>query len=162
MDMPLPVPPAHVLTQRVPELYMDFTESTAIVKALIAQESNGDDFAVGDEELKHKAYGPLQIRQPAVDDVNRANGTHYLAEQMKGDRALSIWVFNEYMKLYATEKRIGRKVTDEDRSRIWNGGPMGWKSSKTIEFWADVLVRLPDEYPDANAVGSQEKPGRLT
>lgn len=113
-----------------------------LIQALIQVESGGDDFAVGDKHLKHKAYGCLQIRKPCVDDVNLATGEAYTAEMMRGNRELSIKIFREYMKLYATEKLIGRPVTDQDRARIWNGGPTGYKRASTLPYWNKVKKHL--------------------
>ena len=47
------------------------------------------------------------------------------------------------MGIYATEKRLGRPVTDQDRARIHNGGPNGWKSPATIGYWSKVKKFLP-------------------
>ncbi|HLP43934.1 MAG TPA: hypothetical protein VK145_01495 [Candidatus Nanoarchaeia archaeon] len=119
-------------------------QSSALVNALIQVESGGDDSAVGDKNLKNKAYGCLQVRQDCVDDVNRVYGTNYRAKDCLNDRALSIKIYELYMKLYATKKRLGREPTDEDRARIWNGGPNGWKKSSTKKYWAKVKKKLKD------------------
>jgi hypothetical protein len=113
-----------------------------LVDALIQVESGGDDSAVGDKNLDKKAYGCLQIRQPCEDDVNKAYGTNYRAEDCRNDRALSIKIYELYMKLYATKKRLGREPTDEDRARFWNGGPNGWKKSSTKKYWAKVKKKF--------------------
>jgi len=46
------------------------------------------------------------------------------------------------MSIYATEEKIGREPTDEDRARIWNGGPMGWRNKATIGYWNKVKKHL--------------------
>ncbi len=112
--------------------------SDRLIAALIEHESGGDDNEIGDTDLKNKAYGCLQIRQPCVDDVNEAFGTNYRAKDCLGNRELSIWIFRRYMELWATEKRIGRKPTDEDCARIWNGGPNGWKKKTTLKYWVKI------------------------
>ena len=114
-----------------------------LVSALIQNESAGNDHAIGDKKLKHKAYGCLQVRQPCVDDVNQRYGTHIKAEDCLGNRELSIWVCKAYISMYATEKRLGHTPTLQDMARIWNGGPNGWQSSKTLGYWADVCKFLP-------------------
>ena len=118
------------------------TDKKDLVSALIEVESQGNDNAIGDHHLADKAYGCLQIRKPCVDDVNRAFGTSYKAQDMLGNRELSKTIFERYMSLYATEKAIGRAVTDEDRARIWNGGPTGWKRSSTLSYWSKVKALL--------------------
>lgn len=116
--------------------------SDQLIAALIAVESKGDDGAVGDKHLKDKAYGCLQIRQPCVDDVNRRCGTSYKAADCLNDRELSIWICKQYLSMYATKERLGREVTDEDRARIWNGGPSGWKKTSTTKYWKKVKRQL--------------------
>lgn len=116
--------------------------SQALVDALIQVESGGDDVAVGDKNIKNPAYGCLQIRKPCVDDVNRVHGTDYRPEDCLDNRELSVWICERYIELYATEKRLGREPTDEDRARIWNGGPNGYKKKSTEGYWKKVEKRL--------------------
>lgn len=111
------------------------------------QHPNGNDNAIGDKGLKNQAYGPLQIRQPVVDDVNRVCGTRYTAQDALGNRPLSIWMFNEYMRIYATQKRLGRPVTDQDRARIWNGGPNGWQSPATAAYYPKIVSYAAKQKP---------------
>ena len=85
------------------------------------------------------AIGPLQIWECAFIDVQRDGEVYSDCE----DLDFSLEVFQRYMKRYATEKRIGRPVTDEDRARIWNGGPRGvWakgkKKIKLDQYWTKV------------------------
>lgn len=114
----------------------------ALVSALIQVESRGNDRAIGDRHMKDKAYGCLQIRQPCVDDVNRCFGTKIQAQDLLGDRSLSVWVCQKYLETYATRQRLGREPTDEDRARIWNGGPNGWKKESTAAYWSKVQKAL--------------------
>ncbi len=109
------------------------TPRTALIEALIHVESKGNDRAHGDKHLPDHAYGCLQIRQPCVDDVNSRYGTNYRAQDCFGNRELSLWIFHRYMDIYATESRIGRKVTYQDMSRIWNGGPSGCFDDGSID-----------------------------
>lgn len=127
-----------------------------LVRALIAHESGGDDEAVGDRGLEEKAYGCLQIRQPAVDDYNRWTDTAFKAEDCLGNRKLSVEICISYIDHYATPKRIGRTPTDEDKARIWNGGPNGWKKASTVEYWRKVKTKLAEERKDSD-VGSEDK-----
>lgn len=106
----------------------------------IFHESSGDDEAIGDRRLKHKAYGPLQIRQPFVDDVNSRFGTKYSAEDCLGNRALSIKIAKLYWTIYATRERLGREPTPEDRAGILNGGPHGWKRKATLGYRRDFTA----------------------
>ena len=113
-----------------------------LIAALIQVESGGNNYAVGDKHLVDRAFGCLQIRKPVCIDVNKALGTSYKPEDMLGDRNLSIKVYNAYMELYATSKALGRPVTDQDRARIWNGGPTGYKKASTVGYWSLVQKAL--------------------
>jgi len=113
-----------------------------LVAALIVVESHGNDRAIGDRHMTKKAYGPLQIRQPCVDDVNRRFGTKIQAHELLGNRSLSKWVCVKYLEMYATPKRLGREPTMEDMARIWNGGPVGWKRQSTTSYWSKVKKNL--------------------
>jgi hypothetical protein len=118
-----------------------------LINALIAQESGGDDIAVGDLHLVDHAYGCLQIRLPVCQDVNRVFGLALQPQQMLGDRQLSIDTFTRYMQIYATERLLGHIPTQEDCARIWNGGPAGWKEPATLGYWQSVqkhMVELQD------------------
>ncbi len=108
----------------------------SLITVLIQVESGGDDRAVGDKHLKQKAYGCLQIRQPVCDDYNDHHGTAYRAEQMRGNRELSVKVCRWYLEYYGA--RLGRAATEQDCARIWNGGPNGWKRQSTRGYWKKV------------------------
>lgn len=105
---------------------------------MIHVESGGNARAIGDLHLAQKAYGPLQIRQPVCDDVNRHYGTSFRPEQMLGNFELSIAVMHLYWNIYATRKQLGFEPTDETRARIWNGGPTGWRRETTEGYWRKV------------------------
>ena len=124
-------------------LRADYPPDT-LVTALIQHEStNRDSPPPGDQKLANWAYGPLQIRQPCVDDVN---GLHldkpHKAAECQGNRPLSIWICREYINMYATKAKLGHTPTVEDMARIWNGGPDGYKRSSTLVYWADVQKLL--------------------
>lgn len=112
------------------------------IKALIWQESEGVADAIGDRDLTYSAYGILQIRWPYVRDVNRAFGTTYRARMCLNNPELSIEIFKKYMSLYATEKQLGRPVTQEDIARIHNGGPKGYKMVSTLGYWNAVQKKM--------------------
>jgi len=112
--------------------------TSLLLAALIAAESSGNAQAIGDGG---KAFGVLQIHAGVVVDVNRIAGTNYRHADAF-DPALAATMCRIYLGHYATEKRIGRPVTDEDRARIWNGGPNGWKKPATVKYWAKVRAKL--------------------
>jgi hypothetical protein len=104
--------------------------NTNLIIALIAVESGGNDLAVGDHG---RAVGALQIHAEVVQDVNKIAGTHYTHSGMT-NRADAVKVCTIYIGHWATAARLGRPVTDEDRARIWNGGPNGHKKTSTKQY----------------------------
>ncbi len=109
-----------------------------LLQAQILVESNGDDKAIGDKHLRNRAFGCLGIRQPAVDDYNRVHKTAHRAEECLDNRELSVKIYTFYIHNYATSRRLGRTPTDEDKARIWNGGPNGWRNPSTVKYWVKV------------------------
>ena len=112
-----------------------------ILKAITEVESKGNLRAVGDKNLKDKAYGPLQIRQPVLDDVNKYYKTMYTVDHLT-NQVHSEDIFNKYIDIYATKKRLGHEPTPEDKARIWNGGPNGFRKNTTLAYWNKVKEKL--------------------
>lgn len=109
----------------------------SLVEALIMVESGGDDYAVGDQHLKHLAYGCLQLTAPYIEDCNKKLGTSYTTNDVLGNRDLSIQLFNTYMSIYEPNG------TDEEKARCHNGGA-GWRKNRkaTDGYWNKVKVYL--------------------
>ena len=63
-------------------------------------------------------------------------------EDVAKDKEYAEKVILAYWDRYATKKRIGRPVTDEDRARIHNKGPNGYKKDSSIEYWVKVQDEL--------------------
>lgn len=89
-----------------------------------------------------KALGPYQIHRiywlDAVE-FDKSIGGKYTDVKNK-DYAEKVIL--AYWKRYATKRRIGREVSDEDRARIHNGGPNGFKKKATIPYWKKVKQLL--------------------
>lgn len=119
--------------------------SNRLIRALMKVEvPSGNIYATGDRWMLDPAFGILQIRQPAMDDVYPG----HRAQECLGNVELSKDVCRKYIARYATKKLLGHEPTDEDRARIWNGGPKGWKKESTRAYWAKVqkaLARLDRE-----------------
>lgn len=96
------------------------TQPRTILEAIIQVESNGNDGAIGDQNLTNHAYGCLQIRQGVCDAVNSHFDTNFKAQDCLGNRAVSLAIWEKYWKVYPLF------TTNEEKSRVWNGGP-GWK-----------------------------------
>lgn len=119
---------------------------------LILIESSGNDSPIpGDNGLAH---GCLQIHACVVTDVNKKFKTTYTWPEDCYSREKSLDIATKYLSIYATEKRIGRPVTDEDRARIWNGGPNGWKKESTVAYWKRCVERQALIQRETNAVAS--------
>ena len=112
--------------------------------ALIMVESGGDKTAIGDRNLKHKAYGVCQIRQPYLDDVNRIAKTNFTIKQVADSEPLSRWCTVIYIKHYGKRytRLTGKPLTAEIAARIHNGGPNGWKKKATDSHWKKVKANM--------------------
>lgn len=108
--------------------------TAALLAAMIAVESGGDCRAVGDEG---RSIGILQITEACVRDVNRIYGTKYKWPHSCFDEFNSRSIAHCYLLHYA-----GVDATNEVAARIWNGGPTGHKSRKTLRYWKKVKQQL--------------------
>ena len=63
-------------------------------------------------------------------------------EDVAKDKEYAEKVILAYWDRYATKKRLGREPTDEDRARIHNKGPNGYKKDSSIDYWNKVRVIL--------------------
>lgn len=110
--------------------------------AIVMQESRGNLGAIGDLDIDAAhgghAYGPMQIRQPDCDDVNKRFGSSLLATQMLNNLELSEDTFTKYMHIY-----FPNGGTFEEMARLWNAGP-NWRNemSATNGYWAGVQSYL--------------------
>lgn len=84
-----------------------------------------------------QALGPLQIHRAYHADSGVPGSYERCA-----DLDYSVRVVRAYMQRYATERRLGRRVTAQDIARIHNGGPNGWKRKSTLGYWAKVRKEL--------------------
>jgi len=107
-------------------------------------ETNHDPHAIGDGGA---SYGILQIKQIAIDDVNRKFGTSYKHEDAFKIKCAEE-IFTLYISMWADhlEKKEGREATIEDMVRIWNGGPRGYKKSSTINYYYKYLKYKKNGY----------------
>ena len=84
------------------------------------------------------ALGPLQIHRACWIDARMPHGTYEDCSNLEYAKQ----VFARYMERYAIQRRLGRPVTDEDRARIWNGGPNGYKKKATVAYWTKVRKEM--------------------
>jgi len=111
----------------------------ALILALIAVESGGDQNAVGDAG---KAYGLLQMHSAYVQDAAEWANKDWTHEDAF-DPAKAEKIFMAYMDRYARDhKRPEGMSREEFISRIHNGGPTGYLKEATIPYWKKVKKHL--------------------
>ena len=111
-----------------------------LIPALIAVESDGDPFAVGDNG---NSIGILQIGEPAIKNVNEIHGASFIhADALDPAISMSICTLylNHWGRRYST--LTCKPLTLEILARIWNGGPNGWKKESTLPYWEKVKKEL--------------------
>ena len=127
-------PSAHALTEK---------EMNDVLAAIRIVESNNNPNAVGDSG---NAIGVYQIwrvyHQDAVEFSEIGGEYRDCFDPDYADK-----VVRAYMKRYATEKRLGREVTQRDIAVMHNGGPRAvWAKGKKKEnldrYWAKVKREL--------------------
>lgn len=106
-----------------------------LIAAIEQVESGGDIHAIGDGG---RALGCMQIWDVCFDDVKHYPELRGYQYQDVTKRHVAHLVFHAYMRRYATAHRLGHEPTDEDRARIWNGGPNGYKKQSTQKYWEKV------------------------
>ena len=105
-----------------------------LLAAMCEVESNGDCSKVG----KVGELGCYQIRECFWIDALEHDPSIGGEYEDVIDREYAEKVIYAFWNRYATEKRLGRPVTDEDRARIHNGGPNGYKKTSTIKYWDKI------------------------
>ena len=108
----------------------------AETRSTLEKPGNG---AIGDKELKNKAWGALQIRSPYLQDSNEFMKTSYTIDECWKSFDVSRKVVDGYMRRYVTKKRIGHEPTVEDVCRAHNGGGNYFKKlSTTDHYWSSI------------------------
>ena len=112
-----------------------------LVSALILVESRGNDSAIGDRHLVgNEAVGALQIRPIMVREVNR------ILKIQKSDKRFTLkdrYDREKTIEMFYVWKNFHHKDSDfETIARNWNGGPRGYRSSRTLKYWNKVQKEL--------------------
>ena len=118
-----------------------FVENPSLCKLLDAirkVESNGDCSKIG----KVGELGCYQIRECYWQDALEHDSSIGGEYEDVIDREYAEKCIYAYWDRYATEKILGRPVTDEDRARMHNGGPNGHKKTSTIKYWNKIQNEL--------------------
>ena len=112
-----------------------------LIQALINVESRGNDSAVGDRHLVgNEAIGALQIRPIMVREVNRILKIKGSDKRFKlADR----WDRQKTIEMFLVWKNYHHPEGDFEKiARNWNGGPKGYKKSRTEKYWIKVQQEL--------------------
>jgi len=140
-----------------------------LIPALIAVESGGDPNAVG----KNGEIGILQISDICLEDVNRickALPSVNCRSNLMFDpnNRLNPFFSQEICKIYLTYYMRTPMYSFDTRnksdkiqwfnaaSRIWNGGPNGYKQDCTLPYWEKVKAEIEKQQP---AKGETENAG---
>ena len=119
-------------------------EDEHLVSALIFVESRGNDSAIGDRHLVgNEAVGALQIRPIMVREVNRilkiqkSNKRFILKDRFEREKSIEMF--------YIWKNYHHKDSEPEVIARNWNGGPKGYKVSRTEKYWLKVEKQLNNE-----------------
>lgn len=112
-----------------------------LINALIRVESRGNDSAIGDRHLVgNEAVGALQIRPIMVREVNR------ILKIQKSDIRFKLkdrFDRQKTIEMFLVWKNYHHPDGDFEKiARNWNGGPKGFKKSRTEKYWAKVQQEL--------------------
>lgn len=125
-------------------VYIATLSLSAFLRVLSTVESGNNVYAYNGKE---DAAGILQIRPAVIADVlPRRPGTR-LVDRWNPDASFEI--ATEYLRLWGSE--FGH-TSAEDIARIWNGGPDGWYSLKTLPYWAKVKREMKRRGLDSRAI----------
>ena len=87
--------------------------------------------------------GWYQILEPYwIDALEYDPSIKGVYKDVARDKAYAEKVILAWWDRYATEKRLGRKVTDEDRARMHNRGPNGYKKDSSLGYWKKVKALI--------------------
>jgi len=114
--------------------------SPLLLAALIAVESSGNDRAIGDQG---RAFGCLQIRREALQDVNRVHHTHYTRQDCF-DRFTAMQICQAYLNLYA------KNQSPRQQALVWHYGPTGARHHRNSDYALRVemeMIRIRNAEP---------------
>lgn len=87
-----------------------------------------------------RAHGPYQGHVEVIEDVNRIYGTNWTIKDFD-DPASAAIICTEYLDYWGGVywQKTGKRPTNMVLARIWNGGPRGYRKSKTLKYWNDRI-----------------------
>ena len=121
-------------------LFTSLAHADSLHRAIRQHESGGYRYARG----RHGEAGDLQIRPCVVRDCNRIVGRQKWTLQDRYNPRKAKEMYDCYLNHYGRQytRMTGRKPSNEVLARIWNGGPNGWRSRRTLGYWRDVRALM--------------------
>ena len=115
-----------------------------LIPFLIAVESGGDWSAIGD---KGASRGALQIQRACWQDGIEELGVQWDYKTGAHDPAKAKAVCVAYLTRYGRnyKRKTGKEPTAEVLSRMWNGGPTGYKKKATEKYWQKVSKSMEEK-----------------
>jgi len=110
-----------------------------IIKAIMLVESEGNIKAVGDGHKQHKAYGLFQLRQPAVNEVNRKYGMSRTMTEIRESEELQI----AYAALYL-QYLIDTLDSEDAGITAYNVGLTGYRKGRRGNYLKKVKEAMND------------------
>ena len=111
-----------------------------LLAAMCEVESNCDSTKIGEDD----EIGMYQILPPYWQDALEHDPDIGGVYEDVLDKKYAERIILTFWDRYATEKRLGRPVTDEDRARMHNKGPDGNKKEASIPYWIKVQKILEE------------------
>lgn len=103
------------------------TNLVILISCMSIVESGGHTNAFNRREC---AIGKLQIRQQAVEDINRHYRVNFTLDDYRNP-GLSAWAVLSYAHIYHARR-------PHDVACLWNGGPHWKEKPRTEEYWHRV------------------------
>jgi hypothetical protein len=114
------------------------TDLDRVWKSICLVESENDPLAFNKVE---DAVGIAQIRPCCLQDCNTIVGEPRWCFSDRFDPEESKAMFEAYTTYYCKKHDVD--TTPENRARIWNGGPHGFRKGSTLDYWGRVQRRMP-------------------
>lgn len=130
--------------QRLEQKPLSFFRPSLQTKAgILMQQSSLNPRAIGKKINGIAGKGIAQIRPAAVSDVNRLFGTKYTIDDAYNPRK-SLDILDKYISYFARNsyRRTGKFLSQQDKARIWNGGPKGYMKSATLPYIQHIKDKL--------------------
>lgn len=108
-------------------------------RALGEKESNNNDAAIGDNELKDKAHGRYQIRHPFLIDSSLRYDVEEMHDTDKAENVMKAYYLRYQPYTFNVALRYNSIQAWFNLARIHNGGPNGMTIHSTATYGREVV-----------------------